>query len=179
MSALKAHIPHADLKDKTSKGWRFIDPEDVDLPFDEASILFQLFDYWQSKMKHSCLPARKDIDPCEIYKILPQIYILDIENTPDITYRFSLFGTGLVDSFGGDPTSYTIDEVSEVLNLGDYGQVLKKDYGLIYKYKKPLYREYNLSAFDRSHVNYRSILCPLSNDGLHIEKIIACVSFGR
>jgi len=52
----------------------------------------QLRDYWESKQRGRAMPARADIDPCEIKPLLPYLMISDLFGDPP-RVRFRLAGT--------------------------------------------------------------------------------------
>ncbi|MCA3268376.1 MAG: PAS domain-containing protein [Azospirillum sp.] len=65
--------------------------------------------YWNGKKKDRHPPFRSDIDPCEIPRFLPGIWLLDVETAP-FRLRYRLVGTNIVDAIGDDPTGRYLDE---------------------------------------------------------------------
>lgn len=78
-------------------------PKDVrylDTPAHSGAIA--LAAYWASKCAGRAIPARTDIVPSEIARLLPHIFIC--ETLVEGEYRFRIFGTALVDLFGREMT---------------------------------------------------------------------------
>ncbi|HEX9789596.1 MAG TPA: PAS domain-containing protein, partial [Kiloniellales bacterium] len=71
--------------------------------------LATLYQYWQSKQGDRLMPARADIDPTEIPKLLPILLLIDVVAT--VSYRYRLVGTEIVSSAGQDITGKLFDEV--------------------------------------------------------------------
>lgn len=136
----------------------------------------ELYLYWKSKKIKNKIPSRSQLDPCEFHHLLPYIMLIDVVNdASDFIYR--IFGTALVDRFGGDPTGYALTQVIDFLDLNEYGEKLKMDYIKLVKIKKPLYRSHDLSMFNKPHIKYQSLLLPLSDDGSTVNKIISMIQF--
>ena len=47
-----------------------------------SNLLRQLFLYWDEKRGHRRAPSRDDIDPGEIVGVLPNVYLIDVEEEP-------------------------------------------------------------------------------------------------
>lgn len=67
------------------------------LPADAHDDLRQFFAYWQSKAAAGALPRRRAIDPMEIVRLLPRVFLLDVEAAD---FRFSLVGQDIADRYG-------------------------------------------------------------------------------
>lgn len=68
-----------------------------------------LWAYWRSKHRGGLLPARRDLNPVEIPKLLPHLQLVD--RTEDGEFRYRLTGTAVVDGFGADPRGKLIRDV--------------------------------------------------------------------
>lgn len=60
-----------------------------------------LLDYWQSVRNGGEIPKANDFDPMAIFKLLPDIMILDLPD--DDTVRYRLAGTATVERLGYEP----------------------------------------------------------------------------
>jgi hypothetical protein len=80
--------------------------------------------YWRAKRGSRSMPARRDIDPVEMPKLLPHLVLID--HVGD-RYRFRLVGSELVYAYGRDYTGHYADEFfkgSRAKNIiGVYGIV--------------------------------------------------------
>ena len=78
----------------------------------------QLYDYWLSRTEGGGLPARADINPAHIPRLLPFISLIDVNDALDQS-RVRLAGTRLRDVYDREITGLRIEE----LDLGP-----KRDY---------------------------------------------------
>ena len=75
-----------------------------------AESLLELTVYWRNKCSGSVLPSRRSIEPADIVKHLPWIFMADvIEGGAD--YRYRLLGTGIVSSNYRDATGRSFREL--------------------------------------------------------------------
>jgi len=85
-----------------------------------------LLDYWQSVRLGNDIPKANDFDPMAIFKLLPDIMILDLPD--DQTIRYRLAGTATVERLGYEPRGRNVlDRVDE-------------------KWKQPLFDMFNMVA---------------------------------
>jgi hypothetical protein len=92
------------------KSQHSIDPaEDLETSQWEFQIK-RLYEYWLSRHHpDGSLPTRQDIDPLDIPKLLPWVWMVDIHRNPT-RFKFRLFGTRHVEAVGRDLTAQWIDE---------------------------------------------------------------------
>lgn len=82
----------------------------LDLLSRRSSIIRDGFDYWRSKGWPDRIPARADIKPMEIPKLLPNVILLDVREEPrDFCYR--LIGTGVVHHLAEDITGQWMSKI--------------------------------------------------------------------
>src|ERR1044072_4742557 len=58
--------------------------------------LAQAYAYWDSKRRGRRMPARADLDPTEMPRLLPHLALLDIERSP-LRFRYRLVGSHIDD----------------------------------------------------------------------------------
>lgn len=68
-----------------------------------------ILDYWRSIHPDQGLPGRQHFDPRCIPKLLSNIWLLDVFQSP-LRFRFRLLGTRIVDYAGEDNTGKWLDE---------------------------------------------------------------------
>ncbi len=61
-----------------------------------------LLEYWNSRCGDRDVPDRKDIDPVDIPRLLPDIMLVEVQQTG--RFRVRLSGTRIVNNLGDDPT---------------------------------------------------------------------------
>jgi hypothetical protein len=69
-----------------------------------------LFDYWLAKRGSRRMPARADLDPVDIVKLLPNLMLIDVIGAPP-RFRYRLVGTRVVQASGNeDRTGHFFEE---------------------------------------------------------------------
>jgi len=71
--------------------------------------LRRLRDYWLGRRGRRRMPARKDIDPLDIPKLLPKLVLTDVLHEP-LRLRYRLIGTFVTDLAGRNATGRWLDE---------------------------------------------------------------------
>ena len=51
----------------------------------EHSYLVEFLEYWRGKCDGRAMPARADIDPLEIPRLLPYVYLVDVLDDPPVS----------------------------------------------------------------------------------------------
>lgn len=69
-----------------------------------------LYRYWLSHHPGEALPGRQHIDPCDLPKFLPRLWLLDVQREP-FRLRYRLVGTRICELVGKDLTGRWLDEV--------------------------------------------------------------------
>jgi hypothetical protein len=132
-----------------------------------VSLHLDLFRHWDAKREDRTMPARRDIDPCEMpVAVLPHVAIID---QVDGRFRYRLVGTGVARDLGSDLTggwvgSYTSSPAYAVAVLAVYERVFASAHPLFTTGE-------HRTASGTIHSNSRLIL-PLSNDGENVNMVI-------
>lgn len=127
-----------------------------------------LYDYWLKVKGERTMPARRDISPHDFVPILPMIMMFDYIPRED-DFKIRLMGTGCT-ALVGDIK----DE--KVTSLKFYSGAADRLKWCV-EHKKPYYLKPILKKSDISHVNYSSIVLPLSEDGKNVNMIILANHF--
>lgn len=120
----------------------------------------QLYDYWLSRWKDGDLPARADISPAHIPRLLPYISLIDVADTLEHS-RVRLAGTRLRDVYDREITGLRIEDL-------DLGQ--KRDYWMAaYRHTalegKPTQGIVRGPRVNKEHLVQYWIRLPLAADG--------------
>jgi len=136
-----------------------------------------MHEYWLGKRGDRAMPARADIEPAEIKKLLPMVMLVDV--TADARrFVYRLVGTQEVMERGGDPTGKSVAEayfggsLDETLSCYDY---------VVQKRAPFCYRD-PYAASDGQIQNDDIIYLPLSDDGASVNIVLVythCRSFQR
>jgi|GEM_PF-1306496 len=95
-------------------GWVWTIHMDV-APSGEAPV--RLIAYWQAKRAERVPVSRRQIDPLEVPRLLPQLFIARFDASRD-DYVYTLIGTGITRLLEADRTGATLAEVYGVEGAG-------------------------------------------------------------
>ncbi len=132
----------------------------------EHPYLVDFLEYWRAKCGDRAMPARADIDPLDIPRILPYVYLVDVlDDPPDFAYR--LLGTDVV---ANTKIDYTGRKLSELEAEGTQGRLAE-----IYR----RVRDAGLPSVDRIRYEsrsgnvkiYENVLAPVSEDGRRVSML--------
>jgi hypothetical protein len=147
----------------------------IELDSSTDTALQQTLDYWQRLRGGRRMPARKDLNPADIPRLLPKLMLADVgqeKADADIPrIRFRLVGTEVVIRFGYEMTGYELSEI-------DYGNQAEKIAGL---YRRavdralPQFARIELSQGPTRIIHMQQLLLPLSDDGTNVNMILAVV----
>ena len=74
-----------------------------------SPLLQQLHAYWEGKRGARLAPVRDELDPAEIVRLLPHLFLIDAIGMPS-RFRYRLIGTAVVELTGRDLTGHFVDE---------------------------------------------------------------------
>lgn len=132
-----------------------------------------LYNYWQSKCGDRKMPRRADIDPAEIPpRLLPCVSIVDV--VPDARrYVYRLVGTADVQVRGNDPTGKSVTEGF----FGPDAEDALRCYDTVVETGEPLLDPVPFTATNGRYATEETIFLPLSEDGIHVDKILVFFAF--
>jgi len=130
-----------------------------------------IYDYWRSKAPAGgLLPSRRHIDPAEISRLLPNVWLVDVVD--DVRrFRVRLIGTALVDA--GIPLrvgDFIFDRLMPELRhtLQEFESVVRTREPLWYRGPVNLRHDTYVHEIER-------IFLPLAADGRHVDMLL-CLS---
>ncbi|MEO3431148.1 PAS domain-containing protein [Pelagibius sp. CAU 1746] len=131
--------------------------------------LCRVLDYWKSKKAGRTMPARADIDPVEIPRLLPRVMLVDVESGPagELDFRYRLSGTGISNVHGYDATGLRPLDLKPTT----YGKLIDAHYRAAAGDRAPLAHVIVLVT-DKKHRSYARIILPLSDDGETINMLM-------
>jgi hypothetical protein len=130
-----------------------------------------LFDYWLSAAGSRQMPARSDIDPQGVTKLLPHIGLIDVANGLEEA-RFRLAGTKLHDIYGREITGQKLGQVFS----GGQSDYWRRAHERILETGAPHHGVVRGPAEGRDHIVLFWLRLPLSQDGLCVDRIL-CLDF--
>lgn len=134
----------------------------------------ELLEYWVSKCENGKYPRRPDIEPGEITRILPYIFMVERSDSGKSDYRFLLVGTEIV-KVEGECTGQMLSEFFP--DREKYADVWKQ-YDESCKGRIHV-RYQSLGWKGKQHIEYETVLLPLYGDDEDVRYLIgtACASF--
>lgn len=132
--------------------------------------LRELFEYWSERRGQRRMPARADIDPADIPKLLPHLLLADVDEQP-ADVRFRLVGTELVERFGGEFTGRRLSD----LDYGSEADAVAESYAQVIRTGEPQFKISHFWTRDYRYLRIQHLLLPLSEDGKSVNMILACV----
>lgn len=152
---------------------QIVDPE----PSQLAPTLQPLLAYWKSRCRDGRLPARADIDPLDIPRLLPFLYLVDIEPrsggaTPH-RFRYRLVGTGIVERNGSDPTGHYLDEFAD----RPFHETIVADYTRCATEKRPVAAARRFLDAAGRRWPYQRLVLPLSENGHDVNMLLGGNAF--
>lgn len=133
-----------------------------------SPLLRQLHDYWRGKCGARAMPARADLAPDEIIRLLPHLILVDVEMSPFRLY-YRLVGTAVQAGNRRNATGQYLDQLgfaTEPEIAATYRQVVER--------RDPYYfGRANLASRLGDPVIFEYGIWPLSDDGHRVNKCLA------
>jgi hypothetical protein len=139
-------------------------------PPDADARVRQLCAYWRRiHTQDGGLPGRQHLDPTDIPRLLPFIWLADVQRTP-LRFRYRLFGTEHVRVLGRDFTGFWIDEAHpNFLGAAAYGQ-----FAAAAEQATPGYRRgHTLIILPKDYLSMERLILPLARDGKQVDMLLA------
>ena len=127
----------------------------------------ELFDYWLRSAGSRRMPARSDLDPLSVPKLLPYIGLIDVAAGVGHA-SFRLAGTRLHDIYGEEITGKRVDEVFS----GAAADYWRRIHGRVVEKALPLHGVVRGPAAGRDHIVLFWLRLPLSEDGGRVDRIL-------
>jgi len=127
--------------------------------------------YWHCKGGGKSMPSRGDLDPLEIPRLLPSLFLVDVVPGDRRRFRFRLVGTRIA-QLEGEITNKFLDELvpPETAMARHYEDTAE---GRIYVRRETL----RWHPRERAHVNYDVLLLPLSRDEATIDMLFGFCAY--
>lgn len=138
--------------------------------------LGQVFDYWNARRPAGALPGRDAIDPAELTRLLPWLYILEPTAAGDGSLagaRVRLAGTRIRELFDRELTGQDLIESLPQPFAGNaarsYRAVVERRCGWLTAVESRLR--------DGRSLTYRRLSLPLGRDGVRVDRILGAVDW--
>jgi len=136
-----------------------------------SDALRHVVNYWCAKRKGRPMPARSDIDPLELRRILPNIYLVDVVR-PSL-YRYRLIGTTISGRLRLDATGRLADESL----YGENAPLILEMYDHVVNSRTAIINRGRSFWTEVDWLNYTSAILPLSMDGESVTMLLGVMDF--
>ena len=138
-----------------------------------SDLLREAVTYWDNLRAGQNMPSRAAIDPMEMPKLLPTVFIAVAED--DGGFRYQLAGSLIEERYGrGSLKDKTPEDVA-----GDAAETILGPYRRVRDEAVLFYREATLEWISaaQKYTHYKALLLPLSDDGVRVNMILGAHDF--
>jgi hypothetical protein len=146
-----------------------IEYEIVDEP--GAPMLGDLVAYWDVKRAGRLAPPRSAIDPVDIPRHLPHLFMLDVVDDGG-DFRFRLIGTAIVQGLGRDSTGRRFSELFQE-QPESLARLLARFTVVVHEKRPSFSRGRIFWHADKTHCSFAAVSVPLSEDGSTVNIILS------
>jgi hypothetical protein len=135
-------------------------------------IVGRVLSYWNEKRGIRAMPARRDIDPTELGRVLPHLQLIDVAQKAE-RFRYRLVGTSLVEAFGKEYTGKYLDELFSGERLRFATQIFRT----VCQSRRPVFLRNRYSTTKNVEMIANRLYLPLSEDELTVNVIMGVLTF--
>jgi len=144
----------------------------MEFDFKKDQILNAAYDYWRSKCNGREIPRRRDIEPTEIPRLLPNIQITELEEGGK-RIRYRLAGSVIVDAYGSELKDKYFDQVF----TGERLKFAEENYRVMCERKRPVLVVNRYHSARNAPLVCHRLIMPLSDDGKTVNQCLTAMSF--
>jgi hypothetical protein len=126
----------------------------------------ELFAYWAGLRPRGGLPARRDLDPGCIKRLLPTVSLTQVVAPGD--YRLRLAGTGLWGVYGGEITGRTLEDVY----ASDAAEYWRRELDQVVVERRPRAGHHSMAWRGAAHMTLLWLRLPLAGNGRDVDVIL-------
>ncbi|HEX3917828.1 MAG TPA: PAS domain-containing protein [Caulobacteraceae bacterium] len=127
----------------------------------------ELFSYWAGLRRRGALPARRDLDPGRIKRLLPTVSLTQVVGEPR-DYRLRLAGTGLYGIYGGEITGRKLEDVYNTA-AADYW---REELDRVVEEGRPRAGHHSMAWRGAAHMTLLWLRLPLATNGKDVDVIL-------
>ncbi|MGH1557528.1 PAS domain-containing protein [Caulobacter segnis] len=127
----------------------------------------EMFAYWASLRRGASLPARVDLHPSSMKRLLPTVSLIDVVNEPR-DYRLRLAGTGLYGVYGREITGRMLGDVYNTAA----SEYWRKELDKVVDERRPGVGVHNLAWRGAPHMSILWLRLPLASNGKDVDMIL-------
>jgi hypothetical protein len=127
----------------------------------------ELFAYWAGLRRRGSLPARRDLDPGRIKRLLPTVSLTQVLHDP-LDYRLRLAGTGLWGVYGGEITGKRLTDVYNTAAAEYWRCELDR----VVAERRPRAGHHSMAWRGAAHMTLLWLRLPLATNGCDVDVIL-------
>jgi hypothetical protein len=126
-----------------------------------SSRVRDVYEYWTKLRGDRIMPCRQDIDPVDIWSLLPYVHLSEWHTDPDGVF-FRIAGTEIVATAGREFRGRWLSEIDT--DNSDLDQIMSLYYRVVAT-RVPIFGRTDSSTLRLGVEFFEWVLCPLSDDG--------------
>lgn len=135
-------------------------------------IIGEAEEYWNSIRGARLMPARSDIVPEAIVRLLPNVILMDVAHNP-LNFRYRLIGTEIDRHSAGNQTGKWITDIPGRAPPSKVWENLEA----VIKERRPSTRSIPYVGRHRDFITSRQITMPLSSNGTDIDMLFLVIDY--
>ena len=135
------------------------------------AVFLEFYEYWLRKSAAKPMPGRADIDPLDIPRLLPNVFLMGVLPGNPRRFRFRLVGTRIAE-LEGEMTDRFLDEFIPAAP----GTAMARHYDDTVEGRISVRHE-TLHWRKREYINYDVLLLPLSADGRTVDMLLGLARY--
>lgn len=147
----------------------------------DVPLLRQVHDYWLSKRVGEALPRRSQIEPTEIPRLLPNLFLVEVlQRAVPMRYRIRLIGTAFRRFFRIDLTGLEVAEDS----FGEDGARFCAEWREVLERRAPRWARIRQQATEApvghagiTAIRFTGLVLPVSRDGTAADMLLGATVY--
>lgn len=128
----------------------------------------EMFAYWASLRRGASLPARVDLHPTNMKRLLPTVSLIDVVGGESRDYRLRLAGTALYSVYGREITGRKLDDVYNTAA----SEYWRKELDKVVDERRPGVGVHSLAWRGAPHMSILWLRLPLATNGKDVDMIL-------
>jgi hypothetical protein len=127
----------------------------------------EIFAYWAGLRRAGLLPARRDLDPACIKRLLPTVSLTQVIGEPR-DYRMRLAGTGLYGVYNGEITGKRLCDIYS----SSAAEFWRGELDKVVDERRPRAGQHSLAWRGAAHMTLLWLRLPLASNGRDVDVIL-------
>lgn len=131
------------------------------------------YSYWRSKMAGSRFPARADVNPVDIPRLMPHVVMVDVKREPEFDFRYRLIGTYVAEHLYNDHTGSWFSELEHQKAPSQIWQNCKT----VCETGQPMHANTPYVGPHRGYMQVEDVILPLADDGKTVDTLLVFICY--